>query len=141
MRQLNAGDLLKVVIEHKGSAVAIHYREAPEHARLVRRAAEEVAQKHGLKVMHGRMVVEFLPPHASKSDAVTLFMNTPPFQDRLPIAIGDDTTDEHAFSAAQRFHGYGVQVGEARPTLATYRLTSVTAVRSWLLSSLGRAIT
>jgi trehalose 6-phosphate phosphatase len=87
------------------------------------------------------MVVELLPPDASKSDAVTLFMSSPPFQDRIPISVGDDTTDEHAFAAAQRFGGFGIQVGEARPTLAAHRLASVSAVRSWLLSSLGRAIT
>jgi trehalose 6-phosphate phosphatase len=140
MRKLNAGDLLRVLLEHKGSAVAIHYRQAPGHGNLVRRAAEEIAEKHNLKVLHGRMVVEFLPPGASKSDAVTLFMKTPVFAERVPFALGDDATDEDAFAAVRALGGAGVHVGAPRQTLAKHRLANVSAVRSWLLSSLGRAM-
>lgn len=141
LRELNASDLLRVLVEHKGAALAVHYREAPEHAPLVKRVADEIAERHGLKVMQGRMVVEFLPPDASKSDAVAFFMKTPAFAGRLPVAVGDDVTDEDAFMTARALNGAGIQVGEARHTSAKYRLANVGAVRSWLLGSLGRALT
>lgn len=140
IHKLNAGDLLRLLVEHKGGAVAIHYRQAPEHAQLVRRAADEIAARHGLKVLYGQMVVEFLPADVSKSNAVSRFMRTPPFMGRTPIALGDDTTDEDAFAAAREHGGAGVHVGEPRQTLAQHRLANVSAVRSWLLSSLGRAV-
>ena len=140
IKHLRLHDLLKVAIENKGAAIVVHYRQAPEHEQLVRRAADEIASRTGLKALHGGMVVEFLPSDASKGEAICLFMKTPPFAGRRPIAVGDDGADESAFGEARRLGGSGILVGEMRATAATHGLQTVSAVRSWLLSSLGRTL-
>ena len=48
-----------------------------------------------------------------------------------PIAVGDDTTDEDLFSAAQNIGGIGIKVGEGS-TCANERLSSPADVRQWL---------
>lgn len=128
-----------ILVENKGGAVALHYRRAPQHADFVRRTADEIASAFGLKVLHGKMVAEIIPSSASKAHAVAAIMREPAFAGRTPIAIGDDITDEDAFSAAAELGGFGVHVGAPRPTRAAYRLPGVMAVKSWLLSSLGAA--
>jgi trehalose 6-phosphate phosphatase len=124
-------------IEEKGAAIALHYRHAPFGEIAVRRAVHAVAQAHGLKVLQGKMVVELLAEETTKGHAVAELMGCTPFRERTPIAIGDDVTDEDAFSAAARLGGAGVLVGEARGTAAKFCLPDVAAVRRWLARGLA----
>ena len=55
----------------------------------------------------------------------------------VPVMVGDDLTDEAAFHAAIALGGYGVLVGEPRPTAARYRLEDPQAVLAWLEESIA----
>jgi len=58
----------------------------------------------------------------------------PPFQNRLPIYIGDDLTDEDAFAIVNEVGGISIKVGELQGTLAQHRLPGVRQVLRWLES-------
>ena len=123
-------------IENKGAALALHYRRAPHEAGRVRRAAAQLAQRHGLSVLEGKSVIELTLGLRTKGDAIADFMADAPFAGRAPIAIGDDVTDEDAFASVRALHGRGVLVGPIRPTAAAHRLDDVAAVIAWLTAGL-----
>lgn len=119
-------------VEDKTAGLAFHFRHAPSAADVVRDAAELLAEKHGLSVLEGKMVVELTLGVRDKGDAVAAFMNEPEFAGRTPLAVGDDVTDEDAFAAARALGGAGVLVGATRRSAAVWRLPDATAVAAWL---------
>jgi trehalose 6-phosphate phosphatase len=132
LRALVRSGSLNAHVEDKGSAVALHFRHAPDAAVTVRRLAQALAQRHGLTLLDGKMLVELTLGVRNKGDAVAAFMADAPFRDRVPIAVGDDLTDEDAFAAASAAGGAGVLVGEPRLSAAVYRLRDAASVSAWL---------
>lgn len=128
-----------VSIENKTASLALHYRQAPSAEPAVRRIAEELAAKHSLRTLPGKMVIELVAGAHSKADALDAYMSAPPFAGRTPIAVGDDVTDEAAFAAANVRGGLSVLVGEPRESSAHYRLSDPAAVAAWLGAALERA--
>jgi len=124
-------------VEDKGAALALHYRDAPEMEQHVRALAAQIAAKHRLRTLPGKMVIEIVAGAHTKGDAVETFMRAAPFAGRVPVAVGDDVTDEDAFAAAARGGGFGVRVGGVSSTSAAYRLASPSAVHTWLSASLA----
>ena len=59
-------------------------------------------------------------------------MNEVPFIKRLPVFIGDDTTDEDGFKYINSVQGISVKVGESTNSSARYELKSVSEVNYWL---------
>lgn len=131
-RALIAKGALQADIEDKGLALALHYRRTPEFAEATHRAAADIAQRHGLSILEGKMVVELTLGQRTKADAVAAFMATPPFANRQPIAVGDDITDEDAFRAVANLGGHSILVGAPRDTAARYGLADTRAVFTWL---------
>lgn len=123
-------------LEDKGHALALHYRAAPQWKAAATAAASRAASRHGLTLQNGSMVAELRTPGPDKGGAVEAFMAEPPFAGATPVFIGDDLTDEHGFAAATRLGGYGVLVGDRRPTQARYALADVEAAHDWLARSL-----
>lgn len=119
-------------IEDKQAGLALHFRETPEAGSAVRRIGETLAEKHGLSLIEGKMVVELTLGVRDKGDALRTFMDTGPFAGRIPVAVGDDRTDEDAFAAAKALGGFGILVGPEKSTAARYRLNDVRAVAAWL---------
>lgn len=127
-----AHDLL---VEHKTGAVTVHYRNRPEHAEPARKLVDEITTTtSGLRAIHGNMVSEIATESANKGHALQAFMQEAPFAGRVPIMIGDDTTDEDAFSAAQALGGAGLKIG-AGETVARHRLDTIDDFLAWLRSS------
>jgi trehalose 6-phosphate phosphatase len=125
-----------LIVEEKGLSVALHFRLAGAHAEAARACARQVAAETGLALQDGDMVEELRTPGASKGDAVRAFMAAPPFKGAQPVFVGDDSTDEDGFRAAQALKGMGVAVGAPRPTSARFRLADVDAALTWLEGAL-----
>lgn len=125
-------------VEDKGISFALHYRHAPELRDTLLSLAQQVATTHDLRIVEGKMVIELVAGAQSKADALRAFMQRPPFMGRIPLAVGDDLTDEDAFLAARALGGEGVLVGSPRTTAAGARLDDCAAVVAWLSTALGR---
>ena len=123
-----------LLLEDKHSAMALHYRAAPECAAEVRALAQALSQQAGsaLRLVAGKMVVEFRPSGANKGTAIAAFLSELPFLGRRPVFLGDDATDEDGFAEIARRGGVGIRVGEPAKTRASYALPSVAAVLAWL---------
>jgi trehalose 6-phosphate phosphatase len=121
-----------LLVEEKGSSVALHFRQAPTCAETARACARTLAADTGLILQDGDMVAELRTPGPSKGDSVRAFMCQSPFTGARPVFVGDDVTDEDGFAAAQDLGGIGVGVGRRSPTLARRRLTDVDAALAWL---------
>lgn len=128
-----------VIVEDKGVTLAVHYRQAPGQAEAAGRLVHGLADRLGPEyhVQRGKMVLEIKPRSSQKGDAVREFMAEPPFAGRLPVFVGDDITDEDAFSVVNAMGGHSVRVGEDEPTAAAWRLESVGALRGWLRAAAG----
>jgi trehalose 6-phosphate phosphatase len=132
IRAMLQAHTLPALVEDKRASLALHYRHAPDAGPELLRIAHEIAAHRGLRVMQGKMVVELVAGHRTKGDALALFMSAPPFRGRIPIKLGDDMTDEDAFAAANANGGFGVLIGDPRPSLAEYCLPGPAAVHEWL---------
>jgi trehalose 6-phosphate phosphatase len=63
-------------------------------------------------------------------------MRFPPFRGRSPVFIGDDVTDQAAFSVLPEFGGAGFSVGHKMPGLAGW-FSKPQDVREWLYRLAG----
>ncbi|MFD1952529.1 trehalose-phosphatase [Sphingomonas arantia] len=121
-----------VLVEEKPFGVALHYRGDPGAETDAHALVAGLAERTGLDVQTGKMVVELRPAGVDKGHALRRLHAANPFAGHDPIFVGDDDTDEAAFVAATALGGCGILVGPARATAARYRLDDVTAVRRWL---------
>ncbi len=126
-----------LILEDKGGTLALHYRAAPQRAPEIRAVVEALHRENAsaLRLIAGKMVVEFQPSSVDKGRAIAAFLAEPPFRGRRPVFVGDDTTDEDGFTEIRRRGGIAVRVGLFdHATTANYRLPSVEAVLAWLAS-------
>lgn len=121
-----------VLIEEKSYGVAAHYRQRPEARPEIESIANQIAERHGLTIQHGKMVAELRSHGGDKGLTLRRLMQRPPMKGTTPVFVGDDLTDEPAFQAAADFGGFGIAVGELDLPAATYRLDGPAAVRTWL---------
>ncbi|HEY0044436.1 MAG TPA: trehalose-phosphatase [Allosphingosinicella sp.] len=122
----------RLIVEHKPAGVALHFRQAPERESELCAKAGELAERTGLAIQNGKMVVELRPHGADKGEALRRLMMEPPFAGTRPLFVGDDLTDEHAFAAAAALGGSGILVGPARDSAARWRLDDVASALRWL---------
>lgn len=140
LRKLLAGlarrhpDLL---LEDKGAALALHYRSTPQLASHVHQTLRRsLGTNEGYALQPGKMLLEVRPEGRDKGTAIVDFMAEDPFAGRLPVFVGDDSTDEHGFDAVERLGGWSIKVGPGR-TAARFRLPDPPAVRRWLLAPIA----
>ncbi|MEM7730459.1 MAG: trehalose-phosphatase [Pseudomonadota bacterium] len=123
-------------LEVKGPVGTIHYRACPAAGPMILDAVRAAAgSADGYRGKGGNHVAEAIPDGANKGSALERAMARPPFAGRVPVMVGDDTTDEDGFLAAQRLGGFGVKVGlgaVAGGTVARKCLDDVAAVWNWL---------
>lgn len=121
-----------LLLEDKGSALAVHYRRAPHFRELVRTivAGLPIAKAPGFELLDGDSVLEIKPASNNKATAIEAFMQEAPYAGRLPIFIGDDLTDYDGFAAVRRHAGVTIAVGNR--VFAQWQLPDPPAVRTWL---------
>jgi trehalose 6-phosphate phosphatase len=133
-------DIKGAEIEHKTFAIAVHYRQVAASDVMPLEVAVDsvINQFEKLRKTRGKKVFQIQPKaNWDKGYAIAwLLAETQLGQDgRLPIYIGDDLTDEDAFSALPP-DGVSIAVrGDDRPTLADFTLQDPDDVRrflSWL---------
>ncbi|HNY31236.1 MAG TPA: trehalose-phosphatase [Fibrobacteria bacterium] len=109
-----------MALERKDTGMALHYRNVPtEELPLALRAIDgwsKASRLAGFEVLHGRFVVEIVPPGASKLKAIQAIT-----KELLPdfvIFAGDDTTDlESVKNFSESTTGLGVWIRSAeRPS-------------------------
>ena len=120
-----------VRVETKPAAVVVHTRGCPpEDAAAVGEAIlAGPATLPGLRVQHGKDVVELAVVNTSKGEAVT-DLRADTIADAV-LFIGDDVTDEDAFAVLGP-EDVGIKVGEGE-TAAGFRITDPDAVAAVLL--------
>lgn len=122
-----------LLLEDKGSSIALHYRQAPRLGGFAHRLARAEALRLGdaYDLRPGKRVVEIGPAGRNKGEAIEAFLDEPPFRGRLPVFLGDDTTDEFGFRVVNARQGHSIKIGPG-PSTARWRLGGVREVRSWL---------
>jgi len=96
-------------IEDKGRALAVHTRRTadPDAAlALLRAPLHELAERHGLTVEPGRMVLELRPPGVDKGTALDAYVRE--VDAGSVLYAGDDLGDLAAFAAVERLRAEGV---------------------------------
>jgi trehalose 6-phosphate phosphatase len=121
-----------VIVEDKAVSAGLHFRQAREAGDEAMALARRLADRTGLVMQPGNLVVELKTPGTDKGTAIAAFMDEPPFAGAVPVMLGDDLTDEYGFRAADELGGFGILVGPARATAARYGLPDVDAVLDWL---------
>ncbi|MFQ5954548.1 MAG: trehalose-phosphatase [Kiloniellales bacterium] len=131
-----------LMVEDKGVAVALHFRQAPERREACRQAVAAAVDDMSprLEVLEGKMLFEIRPSGVDKGDAIEVFLGESPFAGRIPVYCGDDATDEHGFAVVNRFGGVSIHVGDGTETLARWRVGSVDELVAWL-TTLPQALT
>jgi trehalose 6-phosphate phosphatase len=122
-----------VLVEHKGLTLAIHYRLAPHLREWVASATCALLTRLGdeFRSIEGKMVFEIKPSGKDKGVAIAEFMREVPFAGRVPVFVGDDTTDEDGFAVVNALHGLSIKVGPG-VSVAACRTGGAESVRRWL---------
>jgi trehalose 6-phosphate phosphatase len=122
-----------LIPEFKTGTIALHYRQVPQQADAVRAAIEALLKDSPeFAIQTGKMVFEIKPRDVDKGRAIEQLMLAPPFENRVPVFVGDDDTDEHGFAAVRKAGGRAIQVGADRPG-TDMTLPSPAHVRAWLM--------
>lgn len=129
-----ASSIPGVFVEHKGLALAVHYRAAPALEPMLETELRGLLDTHTnrLVLSPGRRVLELAPRESSKGTALKRLMQAPRFEGRRPVMIGDDLPDEAALDIATSLGGVGLKVGGEHFRRGGTHFSGPAQVRSWL---------
>jgi trehalose 6-phosphate phosphatase len=102
-------------VELKSHSVAVHFRQAPESESAVKKFVAKLAHDHPklYELLPAKMAFELKRIETSKGAGIRAAMQIAPFEDRLPVFIGDDVTDEPGFAAVEELGGVALHVDRA----------------------------
>jgi trehalose 6-phosphate phosphatase len=123
-----------LLLEDKGSALALHYRLAPEALPVLTSVMEKqvrLFEAENIQLLHGKAVIEARRRGIDKGAAVAALVRQKPFAGRKVLFGGDDATDEDVFRILPRLGGRGFSVGRTFAG-AEHHFESPHAVREWL---------
>jgi trehalose 6-phosphate phosphatase len=124
----------RIIVEDKGSSLAVHYRLAPERGPLIKNKIAAILDRapgEKLEMLCGKAVVEIKPANFNKGVAVCELMKSAPFAQRIPLFVGDDVTDESVFAVMPALGGFGYSVGREMAGVAGI-FDDPQDVRDWL---------
>ena len=121
------------LVENKNLTASVHYRRAARHAAAITEIVQAALAPHVsfFRLNRGKMVLEIVPLTSCDKGSAVSWINAQLGMAGAPsIYIGDDRTDEDAFS-----HLRGeitIQVGRNKKTSARYFVADPTEVHSFL---------
>lgn len=117
-----------VLLEEKPLGFVLHFRRAEGAGPGLGAALDELVGRTGagFVVAPAIMAWEVRPAAADKGAAVRALFERLPYAGRVPLFIGDDTTDDDANRAARELGGFGFEVAST--------FGSPAGVRHWLRS-------
>jgi trehalose-phosphatase len=136
-----AGSVAGAHVEDKGATLSVHYRQVADDAGIARleRAVITAANESGLRVTHGRKVIEVRPPVAVDKGTAVLALADQLGASGASASIlfaGDDVTDEDAMRALRGWRSGVVTIHvegeEPRETDAEFRAGSPAEFGKWL---------
>jgi trehalose 6-phosphate phosphatase len=104
----------RIIVEDKGSSLAVHYRLMPERGPLIKNEIAAIlgrAPEENLEMLCGKAVIEIKSPSFNKGTAVCELMKSTSFAQHTPLFVGDDVTDESVFAVLPALGGFGYSVG------------------------------
>ena len=133
-------------VEEKSVSVAVHWRQAPDHATAadeVRRVTARIADELGLRLEPGKLVEELRPPiDVDKGSAISALLAAHPDLSAFAYA-GDDLGDIPALRAARDAGGYALVIDHGQETdprlleLADETFPGTDAFADWLADTGG----
>jgi trehalose 6-phosphate phosphatase len=132
-----AEDRPGVLVEDKPCGVVLHFRQVPDEMAPADRFLSAIVQDNpGFTLHHAKMALEVHPADVSKAGAVARLLGR--WSGRLPVAFGDDATDEGVFEAVKAAGGHAIKVGPEE-TAADWRVERPDEVRAALGAWLAAA--
>jgi len=131
------GSISGTIIEDKRVGVAVHYRgvknsDVPELRRTVKQVFWQFVGKGKIRIGYGKKMVEAKPPIMwDKGKVASLIINSFREEKPLPVYLGDDKTDEDAFTALDG-KGITVFVGKSGKSKANFFLKNIREVKIFL---------
>ena len=98
--------------EPKRLGFVLHYRGAPDAGQVLHAALADLVAGTDFHLLAAKMAWEIRPADTDKGTAVRALMARPPFAGRLPVFVGDDTTDEDGMREAVALGGAGLMVAD-----------------------------
>lgn len=143
------GDRPGVFIELKKHSLALVFSAAatPDDQRqllvsVAERARDEFGLKDSHRIARSSDAVEIVPIGHDKGDAVRHFMDTANFKGKIPVFIGDSSSDAKGMKVcAEEYGGFGIAVAHGIPDApyVEHRVDTVEDVWKWLRST-NRAV-
>ncbi|HLI99793.1 MAG TPA: trehalose-phosphatase [Bradyrhizobium sp.] len=123
-----------ILLEDKGYSLALHYRLAPHAEKAIYEAVSLIRADLAnapIEILPGKCVCEIKSSGFDKATGVRELMSHAPFQDRRPVFIGDDVTDESVFAVMPDLDGFAFSVGRRAQGVEGY-FDAPGDVRAWL---------
>jgi trehalose 6-phosphate phosphatase len=123
-----------IFLEDKGYSLALHFRRAPQAEAAIYDAVSMIRAdlpNAPIEVLPGKFVCEIKQSGFTKATGVRELMTHAPFNERRPVFLGDDVTDETVFAIMPDYDGLSFSVGRRAQGVAG-EFSGPAEVRRWL---------
>jgi trehalose 6-phosphate phosphatase len=126
-----------LVIEDKGSSLAVHYRRTKSPVTVRRKVRIAVEKLRDVRIVDGKRVVNVMPADAAHK-GTALLAQCKRLRCQAALYLGDDDNDEDAFGVDRRkLRLLGIRVGASRRSRADYYVPGQSAVDALLAALLA----
>lgn len=125
---------VRIIEDKAGIAIALHVADDSTGSADLEQSIDTMLRNQAPQwaLFRGRRVLEIKPRAHSKGSGLTQLMRDGAFASRMPVYLGDDTTDLDAFDTVRTFGGINVAVGTRVAHAADIVLDTPADARAWL---------